>query len=142
MNSFFGVGEVSIVPLSMLKPHEMADERRVEELEKDIKMRGELLKPIVADRRTNVILDGHCRCSALRKLGCRKVAVKFVDYSDGGIVVEGWNGEKVSKADVVAAGVSGALMKPKTTRHMVRREGKLVHVSEVSNFPTPIQKLL
>lgn len=132
-SSFFGGGNdrIRIVPLAQLKGHEMPDEGRVGELEEDMRRRGKLLKPIVADRESKVILDGHCRCGALRRLGCSKVAVRFVDYSSGVIRVEGWDGGKVTKSEVVEAGLRGNLMMPKSSRHTVVRNGRKLHISEV-----------
>ena len=131
-SSFFGGGRdrIRIVPLAQLKGHEMPDEGRVSELEEDMRSRGELLRPIVVDRETGVVLDGHCRCDALRRLGCSKVAVRFVDYSSDGIQVEGWNGRKVTKSEVVEAGLRGDLMMPKSSRHTVVRSGRKLHISE------------
>jgi len=122
---------VRIVPIAQLKGHEMPDERRVGELEADMRRKGKLLKPIVVDKETGVILDGHCRCDALRRLGCSKIAARFVDYSSDEIGVEGWNGRKVTKSEVIKAGLRGNLMMPKSSRHSVVRSGRKQHVSEV-----------
>ena len=135
MNNSFGKSEVNpelaIVHISKLKGHELPQESNVRELEYDIRSRGILLKAIVADRKTMVILDGHCRCDALRRLGCSKVAVRFVDYNSEKIFVEGWNGKKITKEKVIEAGLSGNLMMPKSSRHMVSRDGRKVHISEI-----------
>jgi len=146
MSSFFGVNktdEVAIVPISELREHEMPHERRVCELEEDMTRRKLLLKPIVADSNTKVILDGHCRCRALRNLGCSKVAVKFVDYKSNEIEVGRWNGGGISKKEVIEAGLSGNLMMPKSSMHIVTRGGKRVHISETyRNSPVLLSKLL
>ncbi|MEM3555884.1 MAG: ParB N-terminal domain-containing protein [Candidatus Micrarchaeia archaeon] len=135
--------EVRILFISELKAHELPDKRRVKELEEDMRRRGILLKPIIVDRKTKIIIDGHCRCDALRRVGCRKVAVRFVDYLSEKIAVEGWNGEKVNKKDVLEAGMSGVLMKPKTTRHIVRVGEKFLHISEIyGEAPVSLSKLI
>jgi len=146
MSSFFGVNktdEIKVVPISELREHEMPHEKRVCELEKDMTSRKVLLKPIVADSETKIILDGHCRCRALRNLGCSKVAVKFVDYKSSGIDVNGWNGGEISKKDVIEAGLSGNLMTPKSSMHIVRKGGKKLHISETyGNSPVSLNKLV
>jgi hypothetical protein len=93
--------------------------------------RGMLLKPIVVDRDTRVILDGHCRCGALKRIGCSRVAVRFVNYMSDRIDVEGWDGRVITKSEVVEAGLKGHLMMPKTSKHMVRRCRKRMHISEI-----------
>lgn len=131
-----------IVCISELRGHELPSESRVEELKNDLKRRGLLIKPIVVDRNTMVILDGHCRCDALKRLGCSKVAVRFVDYSSKEIDVESWNGERITKEEVVEAGLSGKLMRPKTSRHIIRNGGRRVHISKIcENALVPIEKL-
>jgi hypothetical protein len=127
MSIYFGGSkkkEVNLVPISELRAHELPEESVVYELEQDMRGRGILVKPIVVDRDTMIILDGHCRCSALRRLGCSKVAAKLVDYKSCEIAVEG-----VDKRQVIEAGLSGALMKPKTSRHILKKGG--AHISEI-----------
>ncbi|NYZ79216.1 ParB N-terminal domain-containing protein [Candidatus Micrarchaeota archaeon] len=131
-----------IVCISELKGHEFPEQSRVDELERDLRKRGTLLKPIVADRGTKVILDGHCRCDALRRLGCSKVAVRFVDYSSGEIEVRRWSGGEITKEEVLEAGMRGILMKPKTSKHMIIRDGRRLHISRICrNEHIPLAKL-
>ena len=135
MSNFFGGSsnnfELKIVPISNLKAHELPDMIRVEKLECDMMHRGVLIRPIVVDRNTMVILDGHCRCGALRRLGYSKIAVKFVDYNSDFISVESWNGERITKREVINAGLGGNLMMPKTSKHMFARKGKKIHISNM-----------
>jgi hypothetical protein len=134
--------EFSIVHISKLRGHEMTAEGRVEELREDLKTRGLLIKPIVVDRNTMVILDGHCRCDALKKLGCSKVAVKFVDYTSERIEVERWDGGRITKSEVIEAGLSGNLMKPKTSKHIINNGRGRVHISEIcDDMLVPLEKL-
>ncbi len=131
-----------IVALSELKGHEMPKKSRVEELKSDMRRRRVLVKPIVVDRNTRVILDGHCRCVALKKLGCSKVAVRFVDYTSGSIHVEKWDGGEMTKDEVLKAGLSGRLMKPKTSKHIIRNGRRRVHISEIcENALVPLERL-
>jgi hypothetical protein len=131
-----------IVAISELKGHEMPRKSRVEELRKDMEKRGVLIKPIVADRDTGVILDGHCRCDALRRLGRSKVAVRFVDYNSEKIEVERWGGGEMSKGEVIEAGLSGRLMMPKSSKHMIKKGIRRVHISEVcEDALVPLEKL-
>jgi hypothetical protein len=132
----------TILRISELRGHEMPAEGRVEELKKDLEKRRVLIKPIVVDRNTMVILDGHCRCDALKRLGCSKVAVRFVDYSSGEIEVERWDGGEITKEEVIEAGLSGRLMTPKSSKHMIKNGMGRVHISEVcEDAVVPLKKL-
>jgi len=113
--------EFSLVPLDSLRAHEQVVEEHVEELLEDIRCRGILIRPILVDKNTMVILDGHHRVEALRKLGARYIPAILVDYRDDSIVTVGsWRpGVRVTKDMVVKAGLSGELLPPKTSRHRV-----------------------
>lgn len=111
---------VALVPLSVLKPHEAVIEDRVRELLEDIKWRGAVLKPVVADFKTMVILDGHHRVEALKRLGASYVPALLVDYDSDCVSVSSWRkGVAVSKEMVREAGLSGKLLPPKTSRHVL-----------------------
>ncbi len=111
---------VELVPLDALRPHEMVIEERVRALAEDIARRRVLIRPILVDENTMVILDGHHRVEALRRLGARRVAALLVDYGSECVTVGSWRpGWRVTKEDVVRAGLSGRLLPPRTSRHRV-----------------------
>ena len=79
---------------------------------------------------TSVILDGEHRVSALRELGYSKIPVIFVNYKSQDILVESWRiDEHLTKSIVIAAGLSGRKLPPKTSRHMINFRGRLKHIS-------------
>jgi hypothetical protein len=126
------VRERRIVLIEELKGHESIDPDYLDALTEEIRADGILKKPIVADERTGVILDGHHRVAALRRLGCSKVPVCFVDYSSPRIVVlPGRPHETMSKDIVIRAGLSGALLPPKSSRHMVVLSKEMRHISYI-----------
>ena len=58
--------------------------------------------------------------NALKRMGYKYVPVYLVDYSSAHIAVAAWrDGEHVTKAEVMRAGLSGNLMPAKTSRHTV-----------------------
>lgn len=92
--------------------------RTIERLRKD----GFVRRPLLVEAEHFVILDGHHRYEALKRLGCRKVPVYLVDYQDEGIGLTTWPRAIVShvaKEEVIARGLGGDLFPPKTTRHRV-----------------------
>ena len=119
-----------LVDIKKLKEHEEIDQKYLEKLTKRIKSDGILKKPIVADRKTFVVLDGVHRLNALKNIGCKKIPVIFVNYRSPSIKVSSWRkGEKISKEKVIKAGLSGEKLPPKTSKHMVKVEKKFKHIS-------------
>ena len=78
-------------------------------------------KPIIVDRESMVILDGHHKWTAAKSLGLARVPVIMVDYLvDEGVLVDVWpdcGKESVTKTEVLEMGVSGDVFPPKTSRH-------------------------
>jgi hypothetical protein len=84
---------------------------------------GALFKPIVVDEQTRVILDGHHRFEALKRLGCRRIPAYLVDYMDGAIEVMTWPGavvNAITKDEIISMGLSDNVYPPKTSRHVIR----------------------
>ncbi|HOK65093.1 MAG TPA: ParB N-terminal domain-containing protein [Bacillota bacterium] len=119
-----------------LLAHEQVDHGRVTELIAEITKDGVLKYPIIADKNSMVILDGHHRVRALTTLGCLFIPTYLVDYCDDNIIVTTWgdaseasrSGRKklvereplgeVTKDVVVMAALTGRLLPPKTSRHV------------------------
>lgn len=102
----------------LLRPHEETDTVRLRKVRQAIDEEGVLRFPIVADKQTLTILDGHHRVEALKSLGCRFVPVQLLDYGDPAITVESRRkGLRVSKEKVRSSGLSGRLFPSRTTRH-------------------------
>ena len=116
--------KIELVPIEALKPHEQYIEKRVLQLMNEIRRDGVLIKPILVDVKTKIILDGHHRVEALKRLGARLVPAILVDYDDDGVVkVTSWRqGEVVTKETVRRAGLSGKLLPPYTSRHILSRK--------------------
>lgn len=110
---------LSIVELSRLRAHEQFVEPRVQELQHRIQRDRSVPVAIVADAASLVVLDGHHRLEALRRLGCRRAPVMLVDYHRPDIRVGSWRqGEKPpTKDEVLLQAAAGKLFPPKTTRH-------------------------
>lgn len=110
-----------MLPVDALAPHEEVDPERLDELAAQIREDGFIKEPIVVDAEHRIILDGHHRYAALKKLGCRRVPAYVVDYDSDAVEVTLWDGaavDGVSKEQVIQRGVSGDRFPPKTTRHV------------------------
>lgn len=115
--------EVSHVDIDWLKPHEMVvNQDRVNALVDAIGRWGAYRKPLLVDRDSGSILDGHHRYFAALELGLIKVPAALVDYlEDDSISVELWPGDHgvatISKQDVIDMCLSADVFPPKTSRH-------------------------
>lgn len=109
------------VPVSHIKPHEAIREGKAAGFHRFASKKRRLYtKPILIDASTGVILDGHHRFAVCKELGCTLVPCVAVDYlNDPHITVLPRRPDiPVSKADVIAMGISGNTFPPKTTRHV------------------------
>lgn len=118
--------KIALVPIDELKPHEKGSPIYLELLRQEI-LEDQMLKyPIIADEKTGVILDGMHRWLALKSLGYTLIPVILIDAFQSPKIhvgkrridryINGSN-EEVPIEEVISAGVSGRLMKPRSTRH-------------------------
>ena len=131
--------EIVFIRIEELREHEEIRPDYLEELKNEILSDGMLKMPIAVDKSTCIILDGHHRLHALKKIGCKKIPVILVDYQSPEIEVIPWReGEKVTKKMIIDTALTGKRMAPKTSKHMIRVEGELKHISileTVVNIP-------
>ena len=105
--------------------HELVVEDRFNSLKNYI----ETLKPyiiiptILACDKTSVIIDGHHRFQSLIALGINQIPVTFINYNKTAIVPDLAN--KITKEEIINAGISGNLLKPKSSfHHVISSDGK------------------
>jgi hypothetical protein len=109
----------ALVEVCALLAHEQVDQAHVDELAKSISDDGELRCPVIVDRQSFVILDGHHRVNALKRLGCRLVPAYLLDYGcDSVRVLPRRSGLAVDKSSIVRAAMHGELFPVKSSRHV------------------------
>lgn len=120
---------VVLLDIDSLLSHEMTEESRLSSLKEEILRDGFLRRPILVDEKTRVIIDGHHRLKALKELGCRYIPAVLIDYLKSDVCVEPWRDcDRISKDLVIKSALSGRLLPPKTTRHVIFCEGCKRHV--------------
>jgi uncharacterized protein (DUF1015 family) len=117
------------VEINSLKEHEGINEKYCERLKNIIKNDGVIKKAIAVDNNTRIVLDGHHRLNALKKLGCKMIPAILVDYNSSEIQALSWNGSNIDKDMVITAGLTTKKFHPKTSKHIVIVEGKPRHIS-------------
>ena len=115
--------EVQLVPLEVLRPHEQTILKKVNQLERMTIRWNAYTKPLLVDKETGTILDGHHRYEIAKRFDLQCLPCVLVDYIlDDSISVILWPGsdqKEISKEDVLEAASSGNLFPPKTSRHLL-----------------------
>ncbi len=118
--------KIVLLPIDALKPHEKGSSLYLEMLKREILKDGVLKYPIIADEKTNIILDGMHRWLALKSLGCAQIPVLQVNLLQNPQIrigrrrihrYIGNSNPLITAENVVSAALSGKLMEPRTTRH-------------------------
>ena len=113
--------KVELVPLEILRPHEQILPKKVDQLEKMTHRWNAYTKPLLLDRLSGIILDGHHRYHVALRLELICVPCVFIDYlEDDSIELDVWPNcgrDTVTKQEVIDAALSGNLFSPKTSRH-------------------------
>ena len=135
--------EIFLIDLGELKEHEQIRPEYLEELKNEILSDGILKMPIAVDKETYIILDGHHRLHALRRIGCKRIPCILFDYQSPEIeVLPQREGETVTKGLVIETALTGRRMPPKTSKHMVMVGGELKHISILETvINIPLEKL-
>jgi L-serine kinase (ADP) len=130
--------EFALVPIAKLLAHEMYEEENVVDLVAEIEHTGVFADPIWVARDSLVILNGHHRVEALRRLGVAQVPAWLLDYHTDVVSLEPWRpGLPITKLEVERRAQDGKLFPPKTTRHLVRADlpPRPVALSELPRVP-------
>ncbi|MBT4051144.1 MAG: ParB N-terminal domain-containing protein [Euryarchaeota archaeon] len=113
--------KVELVPLELLRPHEEIIIKKVDQLEKMTHRWNAYTKPLLLDRNTGTILDGHHRYEVALRLKLKCIPCVMIDYlDDNSIEVDVWPNcgrEVLTKQDIINSALSGDLFSPKTSRH-------------------------
>ncbi len=121
----------AIMEISELKIHEAIQDRLLEACVKMLKDDGVFKVPILVDEKDLVVLDGHHRVEAMRRMGYTKIPVYLVDYWDDSIEVTTWPEaeiENITKEMVLEMGRSNDVFPPKTSRHKVKVQLEEHHI--------------
>jgi len=137
------VKDIVFIELEALREHEEIRPDYLEQLKNEILSDGILKMPIAVDKKTYIILDGHHRLHALKKMGCKRIPVILFDYQSPEIEVLPYReGETVTKEMITQTALAGRRMPPKTSKHMILIEGELKHISILETvINIPLEKL-
>ena len=125
----------AFVRLSELKAHEEIEEANLLDLLEHLRASKVISDPIWVARGSSVILNGHHRVEALRRIGADRAPAWLLDYDSELVRLERWHpGPPITKTEVVQRAMEGRLFPPKTTRHRL--------LIDLPARPTPLSELL
>ena len=76
-------------------------------------------RPVLVERASLAILDGHHRFRAMQRLGLASINAVLIDYDDPRLTLSSWSARDYTRDEVRAAAASGALLPAKSTRHVL-----------------------
>ena len=119
---------VRLLLIEKLRAHEQVYPQRLAEVMSLIKQKGMVINPVIIDKKTRVVLDGHHRVACLKQLGCKLVPVMMVDYFSDKVKVF-LRREELIKEIVLSRALKRRLLPDKTTRHLIRGRIRGVRIS-------------
>jgi hypothetical protein len=109
-------GQVGLIDVAALRQTEAVDMARVAWLIDTIRRDGVWRVPICVERRHHLVMDGHHRTEAARRMGLHQVPCLRFDYEQVRVFSRR-PGLRVSPEEVIARGLSGRIYPVKSTRH-------------------------
>jgi hypothetical protein len=84
------LSQIEVLPVKELLPHEETISLNLKRLKEAMLNIGHLVDPVVIDKKTKLILDGHHRRKVLDLIECPNVTCQTVDYMSDKIKVGSW----------------------------------------------------
>jgi hypothetical protein len=126
--------ELMFLPPEMLKPTEEIIPSHLRELTAQMLASSQWQTPILVERSTLIIMDGHHRRAFALEQKFARVPCILLSYSH--VLLESRRKDLlVTPAEVISRGLKGKLYPPKSTRHTLQTGGELI-------IEFPLQELL
>lgn len=120
-----------VIPLESLRHHENFIEDNVRSLAYEIRSVATFTTPVCVDEKYRIILDGHHRAEALKRIGCRRVPAYLFPYPSEEVSVTTWSEcghERITEQEIIEAALAGRKFLPKTSKHTFRVERPKISV--------------
>ena len=110
---------LELIDPKLIHPHEKVIDEKTSLLINYLKTFNEsiVVSSILCCSKSMVIIDGHHRFFALKKLGFKKIPVTKLDYFSSDIKTN--FEEKYAKQEIIDCGLNKEFMEPKSTNHIV-----------------------
>lgn len=122
--------KVELLETHILVETEEHDDRHASALATQMALVGVWLVPILVERQDLLVMDGHHRLAAARKLRLHRIPVVRLSYGDHRLTLTSWRTDfHVTPALIKERARSGLLFPHKTTRHTVAPALPVIHIS-------------
>lgn len=111
---------IQLIPTERILPNEAHEEARLHEVLDSMRQSGRWTAPIVLERTSYAVMDGHHRLAAARHLSLPRVPCVLLDYTQVGVETRR-EGFTIDGERIVARSLARDLYPPKTTRHIFRQ---------------------
>ena len=107
------------VDVDIIMPHEKVLLDKKDILKNNLKYKDEyiIISTILICSKSNMIIDGHHRYTALKELVYKKIPVTLINYFSDKIIT-GKN-KTLLKKDIISNSQNNNLYEPKTTKHLI-----------------------
>jgi len=133
---------ISLLAPQVILPTEDYIEERVLQVAQEIIKEGVWIEPILVERRSLIIMDGHHRREFARRYLLAVVPCLLLDYSEV-VLTSRKAGIHISPDEVILRGLQHRPYPAKTTRHVVNAGSLLgcrYSLSELSSYNTDIAR--
>tara|TARA_X000000950_G_scaffold268086_1_gene345228 strand:- start:105 stop:542 length:438 start_codon:yes stop_codon:yes gene_type:complete len=126
-------GKYKLISLECLLPHEEIDESNLKKLIQFILEENKFTTPIIVDKKTNLIIDGHHRFFAAKSLKLQKIPVFQINYLQKEITVKekSSEGKILSKKLIIKFSKAQTLLPKKSTFHEINIQGKSLKLASI-----------
>lgn len=135
-----------IINIDSIIPHEEFNQEAVDGLCEEIKCSEAFTHPVLVDKKTGLLIDGHHRYNAMRNLGAKTIPAYLVNYSCPNLVAfkEAPGNRIISKKEILSMAKQNKLYPKKYTFHAFLESKKnIFHLSTyLKKKSTPLKKLL
>ena len=110
---------VTLIEIARLRPSEEVDAAHVSCIAEGLRRDGFQRQPILVERTSLAILDGHHRYHAAIRLGLSRIAAIVISYGDPRLSLQSWSDRQFTPEEVIQAAMSQKLLPRKSTRHVL-----------------------
>jgi L-serine kinase (ADP) len=112
---------IHLIATDLILPNEQHVEARVFEVIESITRSGRWIAPIVIERDSYAVMDGHHRLAAAKRLNLPRVPCLMLDYTQVRVQARRI-GYQVDGKQIIERSHTRSLYPPKTTRHVFSSE--------------------
>lgn len=111
---------LELIDVESIIETEEHDDERVKWLKKAILEEGVWRIPLILEKKTFAVMDGHHRLNVAKCIGLRRVPAILLDYYENNVVVNSWRDGVYIDREVVLNNIKEGKKFPyKTTRHII-----------------------